>query len=373
MTSQNSTLEDLETKHAKLQKEIESARSPIQSFNLNDTIYTAIPNEERLYTANPKETMTVLQVMKKEFLHNKKSYYQKIIPPDEIYLLGDSSRRKILRAAQLNHRTPPITEETKQFTSFFHYFLYNLENRWEVSQQYSSCRFATNFEDDELATSLLLHYGWLSDSGILMCGSSIHKITIIDEGILINIEYNHYVQERFNAACGAVDVEINRRIMRQKALKQSELLGIGLRKFFYFKESYISIPNDYRSSIIDKLKLYISETINALSISKIEVPTIDEPYNMIADDEILLKWNDFQFVDGATEAQQQQRIDNNRHAVLITLRLKIGHLPNGATFKRAELLPFLNDYNLTSGKKYGFLTQPKHGQYIINLPNEDED
>lgn len=98
-------------------------------------------------------------------------------------------------------------------------------------------------------------------------------------------------------------------------------------------------------------------------------PTIEEPDDMLEDDEFLLKWDDFQY-DPNTE-MKHQRQDNVKQQVLDMLRIKIGHLPSGVMFRGSELP--LNEKNLKSGAKYGYLIRVKHGFYMLNLPDQNEE
>jgi hypothetical protein len=235
-----------------------------------------------------------------------------------------------------------------------------------VHQQFNSCRWAAKFENDDLATSLLLHYGWLPDYQIPMRGASIHTIDVIDDGILVKIEYNHYANERFAAACKAISNELCKRKL-EKALYQPEaLLSTGMSAFYCHKKSYISIPNEYRIGIADKLIIYIEQLINALDArtNDIAIPEIDEPDDILPDDEVLFRWADFEVIDGVTEAQRQQRYDNNKQAVLEAILPKLNGLQRSVELSRTQIPMY--DNNIAAAVKYGFITRIGRGKLIIN-------
>lgn len=70
-----------------------------------------------------------------------------------------------------------------------------------VRSHYNAARWATGYKNDDAAASLLLHYGWTPRMTPHMRGSSMHKLTITDEGIHIDMSYTHTFQERLDAAC----------------------------------------------------------------------------------------------------------------------------------------------------------------------------
>ncbi|MDL2287918.1 hypothetical protein LJC32_00875 [Oscillospiraceae bacterium OttesenSCG-928-F05] len=346
------------------------------SITGNGIKYMHIPDTEKFCIEGIQHELTALQVMKAIFPQTK-SLYRRIIPPDKYFNFGDSTRFKIMKAFQAHTFLPPVTEETQQFTEFFKTLSTNVQGHWTVQQQYNAARFATQYEDD-LAASLLLHYGWTPRVKPPMRGASMHKLTITDDGILVDMTYTHTFQERFEAACSAAKLTVEDMQRRELPQENSYYLSMALKQFYLFKDKFISINNEYAQSVKAKLTYFIDDLINATGNGTPDYPTIDEPDNILEDDVFLLKWDDFRL--HPNDAMKEQRRNNNKQVVLETLRSKIGWLPNGVIFKRAELIPFLSDPNLKSGYTYDFLLKPKddngnekQGYYILNLPDEAEE
>lgn len=294
-----------------------------------------------------------------------RSLYRKIIPPPQLYLLGDSSRRKVLRAVQANYLRPHATPETDQFIPVFNHLAYGVQDRWEVQQQYSSCRWLYNFQDDNLAASHLLHYGWIGKLDVPMGGSSQHKISIMDDGVLIDIEYSHTFQERLEAACDAADLAIEDAIRTKRPRLLPELISPALQAFFYYKKRYISINADYRMNITNKLTAYIEHAINPLRDGQLIRPSVDEPDDILEDQVFLLKWEDFEIGEKVSSAQISQRVDNNAQKTFDAMYPKTLHLPRGVVLTRAQLLDCIHKDVITTSVKAGFLIKGERGKYII--------
>jgi hypothetical protein len=349
------------------------------SITVNGITYKHIPDTEKFRIENIEQTFTALQVMKTLLPHTTRSLYKRILPPDKFFNFADSTRFKIIKAFQAHCYLPPVTEETKPFREFFEVLSSNVKGHWTVQQQYSAARFATQYKDDDSAASLLLHYGWSPKyKNMNMRGASMHKLTITGDGILIDMTYTHTFQERLETACSTARFAYDD--IRRKGMKVDVeiILSNALKEFYLHDDKFISINNTYAQSVKTEIRHYIDSLINPMASKKLEYPKIKEPNDMLDDDVFLLRWDDFQYHDNA-DAKQQRR-DNNKQAVLMALRLKVGHLPNGAIFKRSQLVPPLNDRNLKSGQEYDFIIKPidergkeKHGYYIINLPEEDEE
>ena len=298
-----------------------------------------------------------------------RSLYKRIIPPDKIFNFGNATRLKIIRAFQAHTYLPPVTEDTKPFREFFEFLSNNVKEHGTVREQYSAARFATQYKDDDLATSLLLHYGWIPRIDKHMRSSSMHKLTITDEGVQIDMSYTHTFQERLEAACSEARLAYDD-LCRRKAKKDPDyIFSHAIRKFYWFKEKYISINYEYSKEVNATIRFFIDDILNKMESEIPLYPVINEPDDILEDDVFLLKWEDFKF--DSNTAMFEQRRDNVKQQVLEVLRSKIGHLPNGVVFRGSELP--INEKNLKSGKTHGFLIQPKQGYYIINLPNEDEE
>ena len=330
-----------------------------------------ILNTEKFCIEGIQHELTALQVMRAALPDITRSCYKRIAPPDKFYYFGDSTRFKIIKAFQAHTYLPPVTEETKPFTEFFKVLSTHVQGHWTVQQQYSAARWATQYQDDHLAASLLLHYGWTPRKTPPMRGASMYKLTITDEGIHVDMTCTHTFQERFDAACSEAKLTVEDMQRRGLPKDNAYYLSMALKRFYFFKDKFISIDSRYAQLVKATLAKYIDNLTNPFGKGTPDCPSIEAPDNMLDEEVFLLRWDDFRFDDNTK--MKQQRRDNVERQVLETLRSKAGDLPNGVAFKRAELLPFLNDYNLTSGKKYGFLTQPKHRYYSLNLPDKMEE
>jgi hypothetical protein len=307
-----------------------------------------------------------------------KSFYQRVTPPSEIYLLGESSRRKLIRSAQLYHRRPPITEETNQFIPFFQHLAFNVPDRWEIQQQYVSCLWAAGRDNDPLATSMLLHFGFCQQFDIPMGGWSQHKFIPVDGGMMVDFEYNHTFQDRFEYACNAIDsaiLECGNFPEHDPRSKEDpkKIMSAAMKAFFFYKDRYISISQDYRTAITIQLSNFIDELLNPMTTEYPVVPQIDEPpeEEMVDNQQIIFYYEDFKFATTVSNAQQKQRITNNTNACFNAIYPKLAELPRDTPLPRSEI-PISENKQLQAALKYGYLQKPKHGYYLIPSSIDEE-
>lgn len=301
-----------------------------------------------------------------------KSLYRKITPPEKLYLLGPSSRNKILRAVQLHNSRPPVTSQTREFLPFFEHLAYGIKERWGVQQQYAACRWATEYEDDDLATSMLLHYGWLPQPEVQMAGASMHKLLPTATGIMVDIDYTHTFGERFDAALNAIDLKIEDWLSWKQSSNApmtgptiADLISVGMIQFYYFKKRYISIDSEYRMNVTNKMTNYVEARINALKDREPARPTIDEPVTILEPQEFELLYADFLLADGVSELQLTQRVNNNIQAAIESILPKISHLPRDVEISSKDLRDCLHTEVITSAVKNKIIQKPSRGKYII--------
>lgn len=305
-----------------------------------------------------------------------KSYYRKIDPPPEYYLLGNSSRRKIIRAVQYHFNPPPVLPETNQFIEMFDYLSSNIKDHWGVQEQYSSCRWVVN-QNRELAASMLIHFGWAQRDREPMAGSSIHRLTIVPQGIYVEIMNNHTFNQRLTAACEKIKIEYDHgerlSIDDPRRPNLASLTTIGMKEFRFHSGFYCSIPAEYNQSAKGKMVAYIEALRNKLKTEDPEMPTIEEPDDILPTQSFTLKWEDFEFQDGLSYAQTQRNRSAAANQCLKSIQPKLDHLPQGPShlYRRGDLP--IDKNRLVAAKKHGFMSQPKYGHYILHYPRADED
>lgn len=282
-----------------------------KQFTFNGTTYEHIPGTEtfKLPNAPPDEngepiSLTALQIMKQQFKPTR-SLYRRITPINSaeiMFLLGDSARFKIMRAVQLHDCIPPITNETRQFTPFFQFLSTGVEDHWMVQQQYSSCKWASP-KDEELATSLLLHYGWVQkfpDRRISDC--CIYQMRRAEDGIHIIFSEPHTFNDRLFAACARAHAISNVFEGRNHHAPYDLLFKEACRVFFSYNRYYVSMTADYRQAIMNKIQAFCLRLTNALGDhTNPEYPSTEEPENLMEVQydnygepiEYILKWEDF--------------------------------------------------------------------------------
>lgn len=335
-------------------------------FTYNGVTYTHIEDTEAFTVDDNEQPITALAVMKAAEPDIVKSLYTKIEPPPDLLKFGKATRRKVIRAAQLYYHEPPIDERVLSFVNFFKYLSSSprIGPCFAINHYYAASLWATDY-NEELATALMLYYGWPPDyRNISMAGTSIHHIEKKPEGILITVCRSHTIQTRLEAACAAIVTEFTSPINKYPPTSE-ELIKIGMPTFYTYNKTNISISAEIHTAIQNKMVNFIENLTNALTDEIPEYPTIDDPDDFIEDGEYYFDYADFHFLEEATSAQRQQRLNNNEQRVFNTLEPKLRSLPRGVAIPRKEMLLYIEKANLTSGVKYGFLEKPSHGNYMI--------
>lgn len=241
--------------------------------------------------------------MKREAKDILKSYTRRIKPPPDFYKLGDSSRFKILRAVQLHYAQPPITPLTKQFTPMFQHLSENVRDHWTIQQQFASCNWALKYTDPDKAASALIHFGYVNKQRPRMEAMSMHKLTVTDEGIHVDIAYPFSFQDRVIFACQMVQQEYTDARINGVHITAADLNKVALSNFFCMKGYFCSITAEYRQTIINKITAFIDREFNAIPDKINPYPEIDEPEDLLEEQEFLLRWEDFVF-EKVSAAQQ---------------------------------------------------------------------
>lgn len=287
-------------------------------------------------------------------------------PPEEFFLVGPSTRRKITRALQMWYETPPITNETDQFIPFFEHLQKNVSDHWKVQQEYGSCLWATKYTNDSLATSLLLHYGWAPVFERNMEGSSIHKLTPTASGVVLDIEYCHTFQDRLDAACSAIESEIADRRSINRPLVPEEIISTGMVAFYYHQKRYCSVDKSYHTTVSNKLTHYIESYINALESLTPQRPEIHEPEDLLPDQTHELLFSKFTINDKPSAKQGRHLNDVALEKHIAALQPKLAGLPRDIPLRRKEFPDSMNRENFNSAKNiFKTLLQPKYGHYQI--------
>lgn len=325
-------------------------------FTFNGTTYEHVPGTETFQIpgtptdeeGNPIETLTALQIMKQQFKPTK-TYYRRITPIDSalpMFYLGDSARFKILRAAQLHYSPPPVSDETRTFTPFFNFLSEGVEDHWMVQQQYSSCKWAAP-KDEELATSLLLHYGWAQkypEYKLKTC--CIYQLRRAEDGIHLIISEPHTFNDRLFAACTRAHAISDAFKARSQNAPYDILFREACRVFFSYNRYYVSMTSDYRQAIMNKIQAFCLRLTNALSSDEPTYPSIEQPEHIFEveyDDygeprEYILKWEDFIFEEKS--AVQQAHLENvhlNQHLKTFLERWEKEGLDINAAYSYAVL------------------------------------
>lgn len=345
-----------------------------KQFTFNGTTYEHIPGTEtfKLPTTpvdengTPLESLTALQIMKQQF-KSTRSYYRRITPinsAETMFLLGDSARFKIMRAVQLHDCIPPITDETRQFTPFFQFLSTGVEDHWMVQQQYSSCKWASP-KDEELATSLLLHYGWVQkfpDRRITDC--CIYQMRRAEDGIHIIFSEPHTFNDRLFAACTRAHAISNVFEGRNHHAPYDLLFKEACRVFFSYNRYYVSMTADYRQAIMNKIQAFCLRLTNALGDhTNPEYPSTEEPENLIEvqyDDygepvEYILKWEDF-ILENEVSSRQKAHLTTLANDKNIEQLLKgFEKLDPNGEYTTAELEKVFTKHVLAKARKEGRL------------------
>lgn len=333
-------------------------------FTFGNNTYIHVPNTETFYTpgtplnddGEPIETLTALKIMKANF-SDTRSYRRRIEPLNSaFYLLGDSARFKIIRAVQLHTLTPPITDETNLWTPFFQFLSEGVEDHWTVQQQYSSCKFVAK-KDEPLATSLLLHYGWAPKYQVKMGPPCIYRLIIDDRGVTIELVQDHSFGDRLFAACSTAHLMHIQCKQRNIKAQYNDLFKFASRTFFSFNGSYVSIPSDYRQTVLNKLQAFCQHLTNALAEGDPVYPTVDEPEETLLAEEnkIFLSWGDFNIADEPSTKQQEHltKVANDKH--LTALIERTSTLDFNKEYTDAELREYVRPAQLKKARDEGLI------------------
>lgn len=295
-----------------------------------------------------------------------KSYRQYITPTgsaEKMLWLGDSARFKILRAVQLHYARPPITDATNQYTDFFKFLSEGVEDHWTVQQQYSSCKWAAG-QDEELATSMLLHYGWAPRYREKMKGCVIYQMRRAADGIHIVFSEPHTYQQRLDAGCSRALEIFETYKAKERNAPFDLLFKEACRVFFSFNHFYISISPAYRQTALNKIRAFCENLTNSLRDKNVPVPfpELQQPaaeeciaveYLDDAPVEYILKWEDF-ILTSATSSQEVQRRKNNTNRQLTSLLAAWGDDLN-IEYNYKQLKERMSDNAISRGKKAEYI------------------
>lgn len=342
---------------------IEESPSDLLTITLNGTTYTHIDETESFTTPSSTAKLTPLAVMKESFPETR-SFYQRITPPDSLFLFGNATRRKLVRLAQLHHHTPPITPQTSQYVRFFQYLASSphVGAYFSLNQYYAASLYAAQ-HNHELATSLMLYYGWPPDfKSTLMAGTSIHRISTTPTSIIVEIINTHTVQMRLDAACAAI---VAARATSQMPLPTDQLVKIGMPVFYSYSGSNISISSDYHTIIQGKILSFIEELTNPLSSATPLFPTIEEPDDFLPPQVVTIPYSSFIFADSISEPQQEQRKEAGRKKTKDILLAALSHLDSNKIYTSAEL--DISPQVLTTSIKAKYILKVSYGHYKIDF------
>lgn len=344
------------------------AEEQLLTFTYGGIDYRHVENTDKFETDLTSEPITPLEVMKTTVPEIARSLRRKIIPPEELFLFGRSTRRKITRAAQLEYTRPPIDERVRSFVPFFKYLSQSAKmgGAFAMNQYYTASLWAAE-RDEELAAALMIYYGWPQDyADVYQKGTSIHSIERQEEGILVTICHSHTLQDRMNAACLAIYEENFRRKQAPVPMPvpKEELWKLGFITFYSHAQTYVSLPKGLHEVIEAKIITFTEEILNPMDDNEPAYPDLADPDDFLEDQEVFFRFADFYFMEEASSAQYAQRLTNNEMVVFQVLTEKLANWPRGQPFTRKDV-PALNSTNLTSGVNCGFLIKPKHGQYLI--------
>lgn len=354
-------------------------------FTFNGTTYEHIPGTETFKlpgtpldeNGNPIETLTALQIMKQQF-PNTRSLYRRIVPTksaEDMFLLGDSARFKIMRAVQLHYITPPVTAATKVFTPLFNFLSEGVEDHWMVQQQYSSCKWASP-KDQELATSMLLHFGWVQKfPNHRLSSCCIYQMRRADDGIHFIISEPHSFNDRLFAGCTRAHAVSEAFKARNKHAPYDLLFKEACRVFFSYNRYYISMTSDYRQAVMNKIQAFCLRLTNALAADEPPLyPSIDQPENIFEVQydsygepyEYILKWEDFILEDKSTTAMKEQRQANADNNFAKSFLEKIKKLNPEQEYSSSELRELLFPRTFKKACDAGYFVQTRragHTQY----------
>lgn len=245
-----------------------------------------------------------------------------------------------------------------------------MEENLALPSQLSYAKWATK-QDPHTALALICYYGWarstVKQNVEEFC---IYKMTLTDDGVIIDIEYHHTFQERLDAACQAALQEKlnNDRLTRKNDF--ATIQQIAISKFFFFKNRYVSASPAFNTMIKATIQQYIIKLLDARSGEGYDIPfpKIDEPTNIMKDDTIVLTWNKFTFT-SSTNAQVERNRDINKQRCLESFQKRFNDYPQNTPITYADLGRPHQEL-MKRGKKFGFISSEKRGIYVLHYPRE---
>lgn len=293
-----------------------------------------------------------------------KSNYQPLDPLDEnFYKIGDAGRRKIIRLYQYTQNPPPITAESTLFTPVFNYLSNAVSEVWNVQSQYSSCLWATQ-GDEQMATALLLHYGWVHPYRTPIPGPAIYKLEPQLDGVKVIIAQPHTFNDRLSAALLSAITEHSKFKAAHSKITYQYLYKTACQTFYSHKGYYVSLPQEYRQYVMGIMAGYCKRLFNVFDDQVETFPEIEEPEGQLDPETFLISYDTF-----ATTRQRQAMHLTNIHAnsCLKPLMEKTATLPLHTDIPRKILNEYITDANIQAAQKYGFIVKgSKRGLWQLN-------
>lgn len=291
-----------------------------------------------------------------------RTYYERIEPLNPaFFIFGDSARFKIIRAVQIHNCEPPVDQTTHEWIPFFQFLSTGVEDHWQVQQQYSSCKWACG-QDEELAASQLLHYGWVPKYNVKMGAPCLYRMRKQSWGISIDTQCPHTFNDRLTAACIAAAQAKAKFETKNIKPAHGDLFKVACQIFFSFQGWYVSIGAALRQSVLNKIQSYIVHLLNPMGNDAV-LPEIENPEDLFSqEDFIQLKWEDFGFT-GISEAKQQQLTDIAAKKCYDSLQANWPFGDKEAT--ASELRPIMSGQKIKAAIKYGFLISRREGHKVL--------
>jgi hypothetical protein len=368
INNQSYDLNELTTNLQRWSANKQQKQQRLEPFTINGNTYTHLQKTDS-FTNQNNEIFTIHELLKHEHKSIYTTYHQSMrYPNKKILLFSESTRRRIIRAAEHYNRPAPLTAETRFFQSIFDFLANYAESAYGFSQQYKSCLWACEYQK-ELAAAHYLYYGNAqvfkrNSRRIPMAGTSIHTITHISDGLHIKIHRPHTIQHRINEACRFMLLESLDCAKMGEPVNHNIMKAIGFQHFYYYENAYLSISPSYHQYVQAKINEYITELTTPTRKKDTPPPTINEPFDFIDNDEFDLLYENMLF-DDLSDAQHQRNIDANELTLQKQLQEKLKDLSVNTVYTRKELEPYISKANFTSAPKYGFLNRVKRGFYII--------
>lgn len=295
-----------------------------------------------------------------------RTYYERIEPTNpQFFLFGDSARFKIIRAVQLHNCEPPVSAATHEWIPFFQFLSTGVEDHWQVQQQYSSCKWACG-QDEELAASQLLHYGWVPKYNIKMGDPCLYRLHKQSWGIAVETMCPHTLNDRLIAACSTTAALKSRLDEKGVKPKHADLFKVACQVFFSYQGWYVSIPAAVRQTVLNKLTAYVTHLLNAMGADA-QIPDLDDSIELFAQEDFInLKWEDFSFLN-ISQSQYNQRTDIGKKKCLDALLANWPSPDAELTYSEAE--QYLSRNNLTRARKYEFIKGRREGHKILYTLN----